>query len=640
MEDMTQPFWIAAIRAPAKTARYARDIGRGQARRSLSVSTVHPVDMAGVYRDLARISGRAAHEPIRQTAAMLLERMQTLGAATHGALFVADDVADGDASWPRVTGMRVLAAAGVAGAGLSALWAGSPWRGRTAETGNPGTKWIRFTFPLAPATRTVSHESAPERTAESGVALLCLGWDATTTDERTEETALRALDEVEDGLRAVVVQALSAERLRERDDEATRVSRLAREAEETRSDWQQAFDAISDPICIVGADYRLIRVNAAYLRLFGEEHAYRDPHMCFSGQNATEGPCAGCPLPMTVRTERPAFVQQERIVPTGPGGALERRIFQRWTYPVIDASGQVNRVVELVKDVTDEERIREEAGRAQALREADRLKAELLGTVSHELRSPLTMIKGYSATLLRHERRLPREERREFLVAINDACDRLSMIIERLLQMSQLETGLVRLDMRTLDLTPMVEAAVEMARADARKEGQPLNIGWRIADDGPGARGNRAFLVEGDSRRLRDVLDNLLENARKYSPEGGSVEVVLRAASAPMEDAYAGEFSRGGATTSPSEQTRKDDRFVEVSVYDTGIGIPQEHLTQVFERFHRVDSRLTREVAGMGLGLALCKRIVELHGGTIWAESRTGEGSAFHVLLPVASDDR
>jgi len=276
------------------------------------------------------------------------------------------------------------------------------------------------------------------------------------------------------------------------------------------------------------------------------------------------------------------------------------------------------------------------ASRAEALREADRLKAELLGSVSHELRSPLTMIKGYAATLLRHERRLPREERHEYLTAINDACDRLSKIIGRLLEMSQLETGSVQLDRRRLDVMSLVAGAVDSAQAAASKEGQPVSIAWRVTGEDGGTAAADLPAVLGDSRRLRDVLDNLLENARKYSPSGGSIEVAVRPVSRTPQSVAASGRVESGAGGKPAPASGE---YVEICVRDSGLGIPQEQLDLIFDRFHRVDTQLTREVAGMGLGLALCRRIVELHNGTIWAESEPGAGSAFYVLLPAVGED-
>jgi len=125
-----------------------------------------------------------------------------------------------------------------------------------------------------------------------------------------------------------------------------------------------------------------------------------------------------------------------------------------------------------------------------------------------------------------------------------------------------------------------------------------------------------------DRHHLRGVLDNLLENAIHYSRKGGAIEITIR----PI-------FTPGHTVMLPAQQ--QVQQMVEISVRDHGIGIPRAHLGRIFDRFHRVDTRLTREVNGMGLGLAICKCVVELCGGMICAESDLGEGSTFHVWLPM-----
>jgi signal transduction histidine kinase len=270
-----------------------------------------------------------------------------------------------------------------------------------------------------------------------------------------------------------------------------------------------------------------------------------------------------------------------------------------------------------------------------SLREMELLKAELLGTVSHELRSPLASIKGYAATLLRHEHRISREERRQFLLAINEASDRLEVIIERLLEMSQLETGEVTIQSSVVDpahLTAEAIAAIE----ERISEQLPGRFTFTLSlehTDGTPATGVPFILA--DQRRLREVLDNLLENAVKYSPGGGVIKVILR----PVTHVHTtqGELPSLDQNDAPGRlSTHTPRRMLEILVCDTGMGIPDAHLERIFERFHRVDTRLTREVNGLGLGLAICKRIVELHNGLIWAENRSnGKGSVFHVRLPI-----
>lgn len=298
---------------------------------------------------------------------------------------------------------------------------------------------------------------------------------------------------------------------------------------------------------------------------------------------------------------------------------------------VIDAVGAVIVGILLV------ERIHElEAARIRdALREMELLKAELLGTVSHELRSPLASIKGYAATLLRHERRISREERHQFLLAINEASDRLEIIIGRLLEVSQLETGEVTIERFPVDMLYVAKEAIA-AIEERISEQQPgrflFKLSLKHADDTP-ATG--VPLILADQRRLREVMDNLLENAVKFSPGGGVIKVILHPVMQVQTTRM--ETSSSANNAADGQQTMHiPRRMLEILVCDNGIGIPLEHLERIFDRFHRVDTRLTREVNGLGLGLTICKGIVEMHSGIIWAENRpNGKGSVFHVHLPI-----
>lgn len=430
----------------------------------------------------------------------------------------------------------------------------------------------------------------------------------------------------------------------ERAELAERVAQIAAQENELLN-WRAIFDAVADPICVVRADFHMERANAAYMALFGGvEHAHPQ-YQCFAMDARGTAPCVGCPLPETVLTGRPGFVQQELQVKAPHSMEPERRIFQRWTYPIVNLDGVVERVVEVLKDVTEQERLRRAMSLAEGAREADRLKSELLGTVSHELRSPLATIKGYAATLVRHDRRLPRTERLDYLQAIVGASDRLEALINQLLELSQLETGSITLHRFPEDIVLLAREALAQVerRSIARREKQFLESGsdersltfaLRVESEDV-AMARELPLVRIDVRLIREVLDNLLDNAVKYSRAGGLVEVILRLVTRVPDDA---------PSTVPSSVTGEEVegaavRWLDIAVRDTGAGIPPDQLGRIFERFHRVDTRLTRDVDGMGLGLAICKRIVELHNGFIWVESEPGVGSVFHVLLPISETD-
>jgi signal transduction histidine kinase len=255
------------------------------------------------------------------------------------------------------------------------------------------------------------------------------------------------------------------------------------------------------------------------------------------------------------------------------------------------------------------------------------LSAELLGTVSHDLRSPLAAIKGYAQTLLRHERRLPPEERHEFLSAIDEATTRLEMIINRLLELSELESGAALLHRDTLDLVPIASSAINDVRARLASDARPPTTFMLTLRDCDGGPAERELLILADARAIYDLLDHLLENAVKYSPQGGEISVMLRRM----------RRHPGDVPGLLASETASGPDFVELTVSDQGMGIPPDHLGRIFGRFHQVDTRLTRDVDSFGLGLAICRRLVELHGGAIWAESDPGVGSVFHVVLPLAS---
>jgi len=241
-------------------------------------------------------------------------------------------------------------------------------------------------------------------------------------------------------------------------------------------------------------------------------------------------------------------------------------------------------------------RLYKDASTVGALREADRLKTELLANVSHDLRTPLTSIKGYSTTILRHYQKLTDDEKRDFLKEIDMASDRLTELIENLLQLSKLEAGGFRMNKEPLAIDNLIANAME----DMQQKAQSYKFALKSPKSLP--------LVEADPRRIRQVIDNLLGNAIKYSPDGTEISVICEV----------------------------DDQSLSVHVKDQGVGIAANEIDKIFERFYQAASGTSSHKAGgVGLGLAICKGIIEAHKGRIWAQSEIGKGSVFTFTLPL-----
>jgi signal transduction histidine kinase/HAMP domain-containing protein len=246
-------------------------------------------------------------------------------------------------------------------------------------------------------------------------------------------------------------------------------------------------------------------------------------------------------------------------------------------------------------------RLLEELGQLEAEGEVQRVKAELISAVSHELRTPLGFIKGYATTLLREDvAPIDAATRREFLEIIDEETGKLQKMIDDLLDASRLQAGRLRLERTSTALGELVARAVNKVRPGLRETGH--NVAVRLPDGD--------FEVLADPMRVEQVLDNLLDNAARYSEPGTPVEVAV---------------------------LRQDGHAV-VSVTDHGDGIPEAELERVFEPFHRGESSRRGSAHGTGLGLAISRGLVEAQSGRIWVESASGVGSTFRFTLPLVKD--
>ncbi len=249
-------------------------------------------------------------------------------------------------------------------------------------------------------------------------------------------------------------------------------------------------------------------------------------------------------------------------------------------------------------------RLAQQAAEVKILREVDRLRSELIANVSHELRTPLGLIKISASSLLMDDAEFDRDTQQQFLHDISEEAAKLETIVEHLLDLGRIESARLRLDKQPVDLGQLI--------CDTAKAMEALSTQHRLITiiSGPERDGDdrpaEPLVAIVDAKRIEQVLRNLLDNAIKYSPNGGVITV----------------------------QAYRDDPQILLTVSDEGIGIPAEEWDRIFERFHRVENEVTRRLRGAGLGLAVCRGIVEAHGGRIWAESQPGAGSTFCLTLP------
>lgn len=356
------------------------------------------------------------------------------------------------------------------------------------------------------------------------------------------------------------------------------VEELYRDVKERSAELEAVLDSIGDAVIVTGRTGQVELTNPVATLILG----------------LPDEPQLGQPLPQEVL--RGGFEEHLRSTLSSKsgdpvlaeltvrGGNLQgHRTYQAHFAPLRDQDGHPRGVVTVFRDIT-------------AAKELEQLKSNFVSTISHELRTPLHSIKGFVNIIL-SERSTGSltDVQRDFLTTVRDQTTRLERMILDLLEFNRLQSGQIKLNPEALDLALMAAAMTEQLRPVA--EESSVTLLCLIEQSLP---------VEGDRLRIEQVFYNLIANAIKFTPAGGRVWVT-------------GEL--GG-------------QVAEIVVRDTGIGIPAAEQERIFERFYQVDASQTRKYGGAGLGLAICKHIIERHGGRIWAESDEGGGSAFHFTLP------
>lgn len=355
---------------------------------------------------------------------------------------------------------------------------------------------------------------------------------------------------------------------------------------------------------------RILYANPSFERLFSVE----------GGVATMPGALIGRPVSEVIGDKKllaaleDFSIDHDTVKPQGqPAEDIEfvesNRVFSLRILPLGDAPEEGTLL--FLRDTTEEKRV-------------EAIKKDFIANVSHELRTPLASIKGYSETLLDGGME-DRETTEDFLRIIDRHSTRMSRLIDDLLVLSRVESEQLPVITEAIDLFELVSTIIEGFKKQAADKGIELKLttapGLQKAPEGLPRTPKGLSRVSGDRDRLEQVMVNLLDNAIKYTPTGGSVEVsVVRAGD-----------STTGAVDSKTGATNDDG--VRVEVRDTGIGIPPADTSRIFERFYRVDKARSRELGGTGLGLAIVKHIIQGLGGTVRVESTLAEGSTFSFTL-------
>lgn len=321
-----------------------------------------------------------------------------------------------------------------------------------------------------------------------------------------------------------------------------------------------------------------------------------------------------------VRTGQPELVEDLKGDPAYaalvPGMVAQLTVPIRWEEQIIGVitleSSQPGRLdreaLEFVTRLADHAAIAIENARLfEQVRRANDAKTEFISFVSHELKQPMTSIKGYTDLMIKGAAGELNDAQRSFLETVRSNADRMNKLVSDLLDVSRIESGRMRLDVGVVSIQQVIEDALRTIRGQIEAKKQRLELD--IASDLPP--------VKADRDRLVQILTNLVSNAHKYTPEGGRIAI------------RAERWSNG--------QGRKEEAMLALcAVSDTGIGISPADQERLFTKYFRADDPAVHSVAGTGLGLIITKSLVELHGGEIWVESELGKGSTFTFTIPIA----
>jgi len=440
---------------------------------------------------------------------------------------------------------------------------------------------IRFALPLAQVNESIAEFR--RRLLIASLAMLILGGVASLIYSRGFSARIERLKDFSHRVAAGNFEPLPS------DDTEDELTDLARALNETAAHLDRTIRTLTgernqssailrsmiEGVAVIDSKERVVFCNRAFAEIL----------------NIDAARCEGRPLVELVRQAdlldlaRRALASADSLRGSLIIGTVMPRSFAVTATPVKALEPAANGAVIVLHDITE-------------LRRLERVRQDFVANVSHEFKTPLTAIQGFAETLLGGALEDEKNNRR-FLGIIRDHAARLGRLTDDLLKLARIEAGKLEVQYQPVSVAELVEGCAATTLFKASQRNIALNLSYPP----------ELPAVRGDAGLLREVLQNLLDNAVQYTSPGGRVDL--------------------------SAATR--DHEAVITVADTGIGIPLADQERIFERFYRVDAARSREVGGTGLGLSIAKHIVEAHGGRLWVESTVGAGSQFHFSIPLAS---
>jgi signal transduction histidine kinase len=370
-------------------------------------------------------------------------------------------------------------------------------------------------------------------------------------------------------------------------EEQKQTAQLYQHVEERRNELEAILRGIGDGVIVADTDLNLLLMNPVATRIFHvrpDVTSSRALHEVVPHQELVtlfQDALGGEERAIVREISLPHPQESETGLPRQ--GKAEESVYQALASPILGVGSKVRGVVILLRDITSQ-------------KELERMKSNFLSVVSHELKTPLHSIKGFVEIILMGKTGAISDTQADFLGTVRDQTAHLQNLIDDLLEFSRLDSGQVKLRLTEVSLSEVARAVVHKLKPFADQE--QIQLVNSVTPD--------IDTIQADRMRIEQVLTNLVHNAIKFTPASGTVTL--------------------DATDLGEE--------IQVSVADTGIGIEAPALSRIFDRFYQVDSGSTRHYRGTGLGLTICKHIVEYHRGRIWAESQEGQGSTFFFVLP------